>query len=77
MKKEALAVLCVSAVFMYDAAAAAAASTNTPPRGLVLANGWRITQDVRYLGEKIGWYEPGYVVPELRPRASVFLEMLA
>jgi beta-mannosidase len=33
---------------------------------MTLTSGWRVTQDVRQLGERIGWYEPQFVTPELR-----------
>jgi beta-mannosidase len=65
MKSSSLGVfLCFSAMLAYHTPAAA--DPDISLRDMVLANGWLITQDVRQLGERIGWYEPDFITPELR-----------
>jgi len=52
------AYLCVSALFAHPTPAAA--GTNSSPREMTFTKGWRITQDVRELGELAGWYKPDF-----------------
>jgi len=44
----------------------AAASVSDPPTEMSLTKGWHVTQDVREVGEKFGWYEPDFVTPEVK-----------
>src|SRR5215469_5980764 len=55
--------LCVLALFVGNALAAA--GVNNPSGEIALTSGWRVTQDVHELGERIGWYEPAYVTPQI------------
>jgi beta-mannosidase len=36
------------------------AAANSPSKELSLTSGWRVTQDVRQLGEKNGWFDPEF-----------------
>jgi hypothetical protein len=63
-----VSVICLSLLFATWINTSHAA--NSSPEVITLIDGWRVTQDVRDLGEKIGWYEPDFVRPDIRELAG-------